>query len=67
MQMGGGFGGVPWTPNVPEYQRIGTSLEALLWAFAGGWVACYFATRRERDNDPQAAQPAPQAEGHAEV
>ncbi|SIO56785.1 hypothetical protein SAMN05444166_5294 [Singulisphaera sp. GP187] len=58
----GGFGGA-MTPNVPEYQRIGEALEALLWAFAGGWVACYFASRRERDNDPQAAQPAPQAEG----
>jgi hypothetical protein len=63
MQMGGGFGGGPWVPNVPEYQRIGTSLEALLWAFAGGWVACYFASRREQDNGPQAAQPAPHVEG----
>jgi hypothetical protein len=43
--IGGGFGGAP-VLNIAEYRRIGTSLEALLWAFAGGWVACYFASGR---------------------
>jgi hypothetical protein len=36
----GAFVGSP--PNLAEYKRIGVSLEALLWAFTGGWVACYF-------------------------
>jgi hypothetical protein len=53
---GGGFGMAPPT-HLAEYRRIGVSLEALLWAFTGGWVACYFASRRERDNEPQAAEP----------
>ena len=60
---GGGFGGgpgpfVPWSPYLAEYQQIGTSLEALLWAFAGGWVACFFASRRGRDDDSDPARPA---------
>lgn len=48
---GGGFGGggMPWS-LLTEFKRIGTSLEALLWAFAGGWVACFFAGRRERES-----------------
>jgi hypothetical protein len=45
---GGGFGGAPpW--NVLQYKQIGMSREALLWAFAGGWGACYFASRREEE------------------
>jgi hypothetical protein len=61
-ETGGGFGGA-MTPNVPEYKRIGESLEALLWAFAGGWVACYFASRRERDLQAAQSDTATQAEG----
>lgn len=62
---GGGFGGGAWSPRVREFKRIGVSLEALLWAFAGGWVACYFATRRGRDDEAQAGRSAegPQAGG----
>lgn len=56
--MGGGFrmmggvgGGPPATPPVklvdPQvFIRIGVALEALLWAFLGGWVARYFASGR---------------------
>jgi hypothetical protein len=28
------------------FLRIGVALEALLWAFLGGWVARYFASAR---------------------
>jgi hypothetical protein len=48
---GGGFGGGmagPLVVSVLEFQRIGVALEALLWAFLGGWVACYFASGRDR-------------------
>jgi hypothetical protein len=59
---GGGFGVTP-PPNIAVCRRIGVSLEALLWAFAGGSVACYFASRRDRGGDSGAAQPpaAPQS------
>lgn len=50
---GGGFGGGmmprPWFQYLPAYRCIGSSLEALVWAFAGGWVACFFAWRRQRE------------------
>jgi hypothetical protein len=45
----GGFGGLPPAESVEElsdFQRIGLAMEALLWAFLGGWVACYFASGR---------------------
>ena len=59
----GGFGGtgVVGPQNIFEMRRIGVSLEALLWAFLGGWVACYFASRRERGSTSTVA--APEAEG----
>jgi hypothetical protein len=45
---GGGFGGAPFTGGAAsEFQRIGMAIEALLWAFLGGWSACYFASGRE--------------------
>jgi hypothetical protein len=39
-----------------DLQRIGMAMEALLWAFLGGWVACYFASGRgeERQSRPSA-------------
>jgi hypothetical protein len=43
---GGGIGG-GWPFDDMHAMRIGISLEALFWAFAGGWVACYFAARRD--------------------
>jgi hypothetical protein len=59
---GGGFGPgtgpLAWWQYLPAYQQIGTSLEALLWAFAGGWVACYFAPRRGGSDDLTPARPA---------
>ncbi len=65
---GGGFGGGAPTVvrHIEEFIRIGVSLEALLWAFAGGWVACYFAVRRERGREAQHAAPAdaPAATSH---
>ena len=33
-------------PNFAAFQRIGTALEALIWATLGGWAARYFAARR---------------------
>jgi hypothetical protein len=45
---GAGGAGVPFW-DVVQYKQIGMSLETLLWAFAGGWVACYFASRREAE------------------
>jgi hypothetical protein len=52
--VGGGFGGGPGPgPNFAlinaraNVVRIGTVLEALLWAFLGGWVARYFASGPE--------------------
>jgi hypothetical protein len=45
---GGGFGGEPVIPAGPDelsdFVRIGVAIEALLWAFLGGWSACYFAS-----------------------
>lgn len=41
--------------EVSPFQRIGFALEALLWAYLGGWVARYFASGREpadRAGDP---------------
>ena len=50
--VGGGFGGGPG-PSFADMNaranviRIGSALEALLWAFLGGWVARYFASGPE--------------------
>ncbi len=51
MATGGAFGGTAAggiTINIQAYVQMGSSIEALLWAFLGGWVACYFASGRER-------------------
>jgi hypothetical protein len=47
----GGFGGGTAGAQgvaLAEFQRIGLAIEALLWAFLGGWVACYFASGGDR-------------------
>jgi hypothetical protein len=48
---GGGFGGGPAAgasvEEMSDFVRIGLMMEALLWAFLGGWVACYFASGRD--------------------
>ncbi len=44
----GGRGGGGIAIDIRDYIQIGASIEALLWAFLGGWIACYFATGRER-------------------
>ena len=45
---GGGGAGVLSNVNVRDrVVRIGIALEALLWAFLGGWVARYFASGTE--------------------
>ena len=57
----GGGGGVPAWVRAQEQStlvRIGVAIEALLWAFLGGWVACYFASTRDREGVPQVAAPA---------
>jgi len=54
----GGFsGGVPGrVEDLSDFVRIGLAMEALLWAFLGGWVACYFASGREPvSHDPRAS------------
>jgi hypothetical protein len=47
---GGGFGGGTLSRVVDQsdFVRIGMALEALLWAFFGGWVACYFASGHDQ-------------------
>jgi hypothetical protein len=44
---GGGFGGPTNVGAASDFRRIGMAMEALLWAFLGGWAACYFASGRE--------------------
>src|SRR3954467_12164122 len=41
---GGGFGGAGGVSGLTDFVRIGTSMEALFWAFLGGWAARYFAS-----------------------
>lgn len=48
-RMMGGMGGPPPvrpTVDPPVFVRIGMALEALLWAFLGGWSARFFASGR---------------------
>ncbi len=59
--MMGGLGGPPGPPPVlptvdpPVFVRIGMGLEALLWAFLGGWAARYFASGRSGRPRPEVA------------
>ena len=46
---GGGFGGAGGVSGLTDFARIGTSMEALLWAFLGGWAARYFASGRDQN------------------
>jgi len=55
---GGGFGGAGGR-NLPDFIRIGVAIEALLWAFLGGWVARYFASGNREESRPQAAGTSP--------
>jgi hypothetical protein len=41
---------------------IGLAMEPLIWAFLGGWVACYFASGREQESDFQLTRPAAASE-----
>ena len=59
---GGGFGGgfvVASGRNLPDFIRIGAAIEALLWAFLGGWVARYFASGNREESHPRAAGASP--------
>jgi hypothetical protein len=60
----GGFGGGP-TNAVASVAllRIGIALGALLWAFLGGWAACYFASGREEEHPSQPATATANAPG----
>jgi hypothetical protein len=61
----GGVGGGASVEDLSDFVRIGLAMEALLWAFLGGWVACYFASGRDREETPQVATSAgaPEAGG----
>jgi hypothetical protein len=59
---GGGFGGAGGR-NLPDFIRIGVAIEALLWAFLGGWVACYFASENREESRPQPAGASPAGAG----
>jgi hypothetical protein len=52
---GGAFGGAPGAAGLTDFVRIGTSMEALLWAFLGGWTARYFASGRVQESTPRPA------------
>ncbi len=54
--VGGGAGGMA-SVDLPAFIRIGVAMEALLWAYLGGWVACYFAASRGREADRVVAPP----------
>jgi hypothetical protein len=62
---GGGFGGAGGVEDFSDFVRIGMAMEALLWAFLGGWAACYFASGRDQASTSQVAPPAgrPEAGG----
>jgi hypothetical protein len=48
--LAGGFGGGTVSyEHLTNSVQIGIAMEALLWAFLGGRVACYFASRREQE------------------
>ena len=60
---GGGFaGGTGVSVDLGDFVQIGLAMEALLWAFLGGRVACYFASASERDRRPASAPSAAAAE-----
>ncbi len=71
---GGGFGGDAGGGAIIEdfsdFVRIGLAMEALIWAFLGGWVACYFASGRDREGTAQVAAtaraPGTGGQGHGE-
>ena len=51
---GGGFDPGEWSVrDLSDFERFGVALEALLWAFLGGWTAIYFASGRT-DGDQHA-------------
>lgn len=56
---GGGFGGSATITNLNTFdlQRVGIALEALLWAFLGGWIARYFASGRDPATTSQPEPP----------
>ena len=51
----GGFGGAGGVSGLTDFVRIGTSMEALLWAYLGGWAARYFASGRDQESAPRPA------------
>jgi hypothetical protein len=50
---GSGFSGNLPAGAVSEFRRIGFAMEAFLWAFLGGWAACYFASGGEEERPSQ--------------
>jgi hypothetical protein len=55
---GGGVGGASGR-NLPDFIRNGAAIEALLWAFLGGWVARYFAMGNREASHPRAVGASP--------
>jgi hypothetical protein len=43
----GGFGGGVSYDVMMNSRRIGSAMEALLWAMLGGWAALYFASGKD--------------------
>ncbi len=62
----GGVIGRSGVQNLSDFVRIGLMMEALLWAFLGGWAACYFASGRDGGSNPHVAGPAGAPEAREE-
>jgi hypothetical protein len=52
---GGGIGGSMGCTNLSDCVRIGAAIEALVWAALGGYAACYFASGRGSESNPNVA------------
>jgi hypothetical protein len=57
MALGGFGGGGSPVAELSAFMRIGVALEALLWAYMGGWTARYFASGRESAESALERQP----------
>jgi hypothetical protein len=60
--VGGGFSGPSGVAALTDFVRIGMAMEALFWAFLGGWAACYFASGRDEQRRPASVAGAAPAE-----
>jgi hypothetical protein len=61
---GGGGAAGPALPDPSNLRRTAIAMEALLWAFLGGWAALYFASGEDGrlgDEGPAIVPPAPES------